>query len=259
MDYFKAPIYFIKKHPVKSLIIFCLDIIFYLLLTPIFNFSLDIFFSQISKLPIETMGAIMQSMEVEALRELQMKLLGIFSGIIGTVLSFFVLILLNIAIIKGIIWILTLKKKIDYKILLKSSFLMLIMAAIFAIFFILSIIPFVSLAKEYATTQALNASLVHYIPLIIVSFAAIYFFTVSQYFLIKEGSIKKSLKGCFTTGFSKIGGIILPFLGFFLTIVAVTKILANLGFLYVPLGTIIQFFFIISVSFFNRFYISKII
>ena len=257
MDYFNEGIRYIKKNPMKSLIIAGLDAVFYLLFMPIANFSIDVFFKQISRIPIQTMGAMMQSMDVDALQQLQMKLFGIFFGVIGSVLLFIALILLNIAIFKGIIWIVTLKKKIDYKILLKGVLLIFSLGTIFSVFFILSLIPLLTSSKDYVTTQVINVGFGQFIPLIIALFITLYFSTLALYFLFKEGKFRKAFKNCFKIGVTKASTLLLPFVWFFITSAAVIKIVGNLGLLQFWYGSSIAFVFIIVASFFNRIYIKR--
>ncbi|MCK5283596.1 MAG: hypothetical protein KAK00_09410 [Nanoarchaeota archaeon] len=199
----------------------------------------------------------MQSLS--GLEELESMLLGIFFGIMGTILLFFLLVLLNIAVMKMIIWLLTTGKKIDYKVILKSLLLTFIMFCIFFIPLILSLFPLISLSEEYMRTQVLKGGIMYFIPFIIIFFITIYFTSLASYFLAKESSLRKALKNCFVIGIKKISQLILPFLGLFIITFAIGNILRNMGLLALWPGLLAVVLVIVIISFFNRIYISRAI
>ena len=140
MDYFKNSITYVKKNLKKSILIRSLDIVFYLLFIPLFGFWLELFFRSVQKMPLQLIGAAMQSLELEAMQSLQVILLKVLLGIFGSVFLFFLLVLLNIALFKGITWALILKKKINYMTLFKSLLMCITMAVLF-------VVPFFNLER----------------------------------------------------------------------------------------------------------------
>ncbi len=257
MDYFKASIGFAKKNAKKSSIIILLDLVFYLLFIPIFNYWLYSFFRSINRMPLQLMGTALESLELETLQSLQKMLLNIFMGMMGSFVQLFILILINLAIFKGIIWVITLGKKIDYKLLLKGFLLNLVLAVVFLVPFILAAMPLFAKSGQFTQTQVLNLTFVDFIPLIIVLFLTLYFFTLAYYFFAKEGRFRKAFKNCFKVGVFEVKKLILPFVWFFLIVAVVVKLFVNLGLMQSWIGWFVIVLFVLVISFCNRIYVAK--
>lgn len=257
MNYFNYSLNFAKKNPLRTALIIILDITFYLLFIPITWLWMNLLTKHLTSLPMQAMGAMMES--IESLQQVQLTLLKVFFGIISSIFLFFLIIILNFAIIKGIIWLLTLKKKIDFWILLRGLLLDIVMITIFLIPLIIGFSPLLKSANEYMYTQVIDISFADFVPLIIVIFLMIYFFTLTNYFLAKERSFKKAFRDCFKIGVTKLGKLILPFIGFFVISAAVIKLLINIGIFHTWPGLIIALMVIVIISFLNRLYICKAI
>ncbi|MBD3163840.1 hypothetical protein GF323_01460 [Candidatus Woesearchaeota archaeon] len=257
MHYFKASIDYIKNNRKKSILIAALDLFFYLLFFPIFSIWIYFFSRAISRMPMQTMGAALESMQKEALLSLQSMLIKVFIGIIISVLLLFLLVLLNTAVFKIIIWLFTLNKMPNYKIIMKSLLLLLVLSVIFLIPLAFTAVPFAKSANEYMYAQTLSPYYADFIPMLIVFFFYAYFLALAFYFLAKEESFKKAFKNCFKLGILKLHKLILPFLALFIIPAAVMKLLGNLGILTNIVGLIIILLTIITISFSNRIYIAK--
>jgi hypothetical protein len=254
MDYFKAGVDYLRKNRGRSSLILALDILFYIFSFLIFNLSLNLILNQFYKLPVEALSGMLKSLETT--KTLEEILVSIFLGIFLALILFFILLLLNFAIMKAIIWLLTLKKKITPKILLKSTFLNLILGIIFSIPLILSFSPFLNISETYSETGVLQFSIVDFLPFIIALFITIYFITLFYYLLAKHSALKKSFSS-FKLGIMNIKKLILPFVFLFVINLAIMGILRNLGLLEYWPGLIIAAIFLAIISFFNRIYISK--
>jgi hypothetical protein len=217
----------------------------------------------LERIPVRVMSSMLQS--VQGIKQLRDILISVFVGVFAIVFLFFLLVMLNIALSRVILWSLALGNKLRLAIFFKAAALTLVLSFIFFIPIIAGIFPIMKVALEFAKTQAMNFTPVNFIPFAIVSLIIMYFFALAYFFLVKEGSFRKSLRYCFKHGFGNIGKLFLIFLLFFILILAL--ILGSIylsktniffaNFLF-PWGAIIILIIIKLFSFANRVYISKI-
>jgi len=173
-----------------------MDIGFYTLIIPLFRWVLDKLMVQISSLPVGMMGSLLQTADGMAI--LQETLMQTLVSLIGLILFFFLLIILNIAVLKGIIWILTLQKKIKWTLILKYFFLTLLIL-------VLAFIP-ILWAIRPLTPQNVNFDETW--KLLMMFFIIFYFGTISFYFLAKSGKMWSAIKKAIIVGFTKIAYLI---------------------------------------------------
>jgi hypothetical protein len=258
MAYFSKSIEYFKKSPARTFLIAFLDLLFYIFFIPIFNIWAVTFQRAISRMPFQLLGSALNSLELDSLELLLDMLVKILLGIIGSIILFALLVITNIVVMKTLIWMVQLKKKISYKILLKSLLLYVILSFIFLIPIMLSLLPIFLKSAKQLELQAMPFSWFDIVPFIIVSIIMLYFITLALYFIAKTGSTRKAFKNCFKYGYLKAKKIIPPFLFLFFAVAAVSKILANLGTPNVMI-VLLVLLVLIKLSFMNRLYIANIL
>lgn len=233
----KYLIEFIKKNVGKTALIFLLDMLFYLFLLLIPYYSLNLFMEKAKGINYKLLGTLTQPGTAD---EVLNNLLGILFDFLSVILFFIFLLILNFAIFKGLVWLLTLKKKITWKKLSKFFLIKLILDLIFLIPFILTIVPIVNKTYISEIHNPEIPLLSDLIPMMILTLIFIYFATLSFYFLAKENSIWKSLKLTFTKSFTKLGITAVPFLVYFASMLLSINLGINI-FIILVLSLVISF------------------
>jgi hypothetical protein len=245
---------FIKKNPKKSLLIFLLDIGFYLMIFIILSSFLELMSREALALSplMEKMSGVLENST-----DLMNQLIMIFFRMILWIFLLVLCMMISQSVLKGIIWIITENKKILFSFLMRYFYMTLLISAIFFIPIVLSFIPIVSEANNYGQTQMLNMNIMTFLPLIILSILFIYFTTISYCFLSKEEKFKASFKKTFIHGFKRFHILILPFIILFTISSVSLKLMSNYNIASSFIGLIIFLLIIIIISLFNRDYLAR--
>jgi len=240
----------IKNNPINLVFVLIFDILFFFLNFKIFGYFISEIIRKLSRVPIQTVGIAMQSLDTGELSTLRAGLMDIFFSITSLVVFAIFLFILNYAVLKIVIWALTLNQKIDFRIIYKSIFLNIVMIAIFFIPFVFSMIPFIMGVSKHEVDNPINISFIHFIPLIFFLIIAIYFFTLSNFYLAKNVKVRNSIKNAFLNGVGLSKKIIL----WFLAVVFITMIVFILS----KFDFIITIGVLVILSLFYRLRINKI-
>jgi hypothetical protein len=247
----KKVLEFIKESKKRSILIVFLDFLIFVLLPFIFYFWLYLFSKAITKMPFS-----LPPLESAALDSTLGTLVKILLSLIGSIIFVIFMPVLVFSIIKVIIWALTLKKKITFKLLLKSILLYFVLSIIFMIIEIIVSIPLINDINSYMTTKAINPNLSVSLLLLAVFLLQIYFLTLASYFLVKENSFRKAFKDTFKFGVLKFHKLMPSLAISFISIAAIIRIFVANGIMRTLPGTIIVILAILFASFYTRIYIS---
>jgi len=190
------------KRVFRILSISVLDLVFYIILIIAPLLSLWMLTSHVLNSPLN----FSYTGSYEQLRD---QLFTTLFVVLSAIFLYLGLMLINFSLIKNLIWHITLKKKV--KIMWKSMALVVLLGAIFLVPLIVGMFPFIQIGNVQYT-------LINYIPILIVFFFAVYCFSMSNYFLVKTGSLFKAIKQTFRTeNFIKVAiGFVVLFAALFL-------------------------------------------